>query len=1108
MIFLHGLVLLLIANLADNEIKMVVGEEVGIRISNLNSIEPVSFSSNDSSVATVDSNTGVVTAVGEGETDIVITGTYSENTRTVHIVVYSGRYTVHFDAAGGSAVSDVVVYPGQKITPLPRTTRDGFTFLGWYTETTGGDELTENTLINQDGITYHARWDEGAAEVTLVCKKAETLHTETCDRISGGCFAAGYSGSTVTYGSLPSTGAPGVGDAYDCDVNGDNKFNSETERFYYVATSGQNGVLVYYSNFKRTEDQDDNIYSYSTALEKLPNTFEWANENLVSIDGKPSRFLTIAELSTSCEASSTAGSLDGCTFLLEKSRFTSETLNRSGYWLQQSSNRLNRVYTPDRAMREVNSSSNNAVRPAIEVPLEYIQQGDDIYVIFNYGDGRPNYRRGPISPGESVGDLPVVDDTEHARFLGWYTASGGGEKIGKYWVPSANEETYYAHWDIDTYTVEFDSNGGSIVPSITRKHGEALGEIESTRSGYKLEGWYTGENGTGDKYESDSVITSTLTLYANWEEIVYVCKPAAEGTLHTSKLVSDNSDITYGTIPVFGVDLAAGNAFDCDVNNDGDYDSDTERFYYLETVDDNAVFIFFSYTTSAGVSTAKDATTDGPTLLPSTSVWKNSNITIRLPKRDDYVPACGQNYSQIGAENALLNCNYVLERTSQYAIDGTISSSIKYPSAYWLQPEGSDKYRVHSDKKRVTSGGTSNGTKPVIEVPIDYVKLPKDEGSSSDEVVPFDITNNALKGYYQTIDNWLPGLATFTKDTSSINNSTWGVSKTNFLAGLQNNFESNDCNTFTSYYGTESKINWASGSTDCSKPASYNTETGAALNVYLYDETTDTVGAQVSYTLSDNGYISNMVPGQAYYWEKDGDNTVHGFVKATAEKGKRFIDAGGIRNVRDLGGMSVDINGDGTVDGTLKYELLYRGERLKTTQADVDTLSNLGIAKEYDLAGSGELSPDIQFSGSDYVNDTVVHYVFESGDNYTKARKAVTDVMNDIIQGNPVYFHCRVGADRTGTLAYLLEGLLGVVDEERYQDYELTHLAGLEDRTRYYSEKTGGQAPADKKFMYMMGFALTNYDIYNWFIGDHTGTDKDADDALISQFRAAMIDNI
>ena len=110
--------------------------------------------------------------------------------------------------------------------------------------------------------------------------------------------------------------------------------------------------------------------------------------------------------------------------------------------------------------------------------------------------------------------------------------------------------------------------------------------------------------------------------------------------------------------------------------------------------------------------------------------------------------------------------------------------------------------------------------------------------------------------------------------------------------------------------------------------------------------------------------------------------------------------------------------------------------------------------------------------------------------------------MTDITSvNNPknIYFHCRVGADRTGTIAYLLEGLLGVPDEKRYEEYELTYLSGLYDRTRYYKEKVGGSTNPTSKFVYMMGYVKTNAQIYNWYMQN-----PNADAGLIQDFRTAM----
>lgn len=50
----------------------------------------------------------------------------------------------------------------------------------------------------------------------------------------------------------------------------------------------------------------------------------------------------------------------------------------------------------------------------------------------------------------------------------------------------------------------------------------------------------------------------------------------------------------------------------------------------------------------------------------------------------------------------------------------------------------------------------------------------------------------------------------------------------------------------------------------------------------------------------------------------------------------------------------------------------------------------------------------------------------------------------------PIVFHCIGGTDRTGTFAYLLEGLLGVEEEELIRDYEMSFIAGGGVDKRHY----------------------------------------------------------
>lgn len=66
------------------------------------------------------------------------------------------------------------------------------------------------------------------------------------------------------------------------------------------------------------------------------------------------------------------------------------------------------------------------------------------------------------------------------------------------------------------YTINFDSDGGSAIPSITVTNGNALGELPvPTKENFKFRGWYTDKNYT-NKVESTTKPTGDTTYYAKW----------------------------------------------------------------------------------------------------------------------------------------------------------------------------------------------------------------------------------------------------------------------------------------------------------------------------------------------------------------------------------------------------------------------------------------------------------------------------------------------------------------------------------------------------------------------------------------------------------------
>lgn len=109
--------------------------------------------------------------------------------------------------------------------------------------------------------------------------------------------------------------------------------------------------------------------------------------------------------------------------------------------------------------------------------------------------------------------------TDYA-FAGW-SGTDLNDNIMTVVIPkgSTGDRSYVANWTLNTFTVSFDSKGGSSVESLEVQHGMSVQEPDApTKEGYVFEGWYKNEACTEAwNFQTDIVIGDT-TLYAKWSE--------------------------------------------------------------------------------------------------------------------------------------------------------------------------------------------------------------------------------------------------------------------------------------------------------------------------------------------------------------------------------------------------------------------------------------------------------------------------------------------------------------------------------------------------------------------------------------------------------------
>ena len=534
---------------------------------------------------------GWFTAASGGTQISTTTTVTSDVTYYAHWTATKRSYTATFNGNGGGtpSPSSITKEYNTALGTLPTCSRTGYTFLGWYTASSGGTKISTTTVVTKD-ITYYAQWsinsytltfNPNGGTVTPTSKDLEynsaygTLPTPT--RVSDAQY-------TYTFAGWYTAATGGT------QVTATTKMAAKDTTIYAHWTSNTRSYTVSYQTTYGTLNKTSQSVAYnskgSCTLTMPDNTAEFTYTFVgwyTAANGGGTKVGSELTL----ETPAITGTVTYYTYVTRSTRSYTHTFNANGGGTVSPATITKAYNTALGTLPTVSrtgytfvgwfdtSAASGGTQATTTTKVTgtktwYARWSINSYTFtFNKNGGNtPSVTTITKEYNTAVGTLPTctrsADNTYTYAFSGWFdtSASSGGTQLTTTTKVTSNK-TWYARWTstYKNYTVTWDGNGGTPSKSSSSFHyNDALGTLPTaTRTGYTFKGWSTSKTGTVN-VSTTTKVTANVTYYAVWTINSYTWTfDANGGTGDTTKTLNYNA--TLSTLPTASRASTAANNY-------------------------------------------------------------------------------------------------------------------------------------------------------------------------------------------------------------------------------------------------------------------------------------------------------------------------------------------------------------------------------------------------------------------------------------------------------------------------------------------------------------------------------------------------------------------
>ena len=389
---------------------------------------------------------------------------YAETKKLSLSVSIEKHYEVAFDANGGAGSMDNQQFTSGVAQALSANeyTNEGYYFAGWNTSADGlGTSYDDEELISEDLTNL------GGDTVTLYAQwEQDAMHTTF--EIDGTCVFHGYQ-----------------------------------------LAQGGDGYITGTNCTARGVDYADGAHRYIDTGVKLYDSNSYALDYEVGF--------TITAYDPAHQYKQQGDNASQATF------FNAKLENSARHWPGIAIRRVNDNIEVTQTITKPNGSfeKKSGNTPGV-TPLKVAVTRVDGIVYYSFNDG-------PFTVLQNTNDTEDYFET-----TAWFGAAAKDDSTPMRYIDATMTDIYIkvGSTGANKHTVSFDAGGVVTNPADVTTIGQSkMGNkfpsvpnyVDTANGRRYFVGWYTGANGTGEKYTEDTIITHDLTLHAYWSDELFIC---------------------------------------------------------------------------------------------------------------------------------------------------------------------------------------------------------------------------------------------------------------------------------------------------------------------------------------------------------------------------------------------------------------------------------------------------------------------------------------------------------------------------------------------------------------------------------------------------------